>query len=98
MLMSFTCLTHYMHHLLYCIPVLGQTMSPQFQEQEATALGWGVLRFHSPVRSCELQQVQLPIIPHWQCLVKSKYTPQLLPFTLFCAGLPQGGKDSCQAS
>jgi hypothetical protein len=80
------------------MPVLGQTMPPQLQEQEATALGWGVLTFHSPMRSCELRQVQLPIIPHWQCLVKSKYTPQMLPFTLFCAGLPQGGKDPCQAS
>jgi trypsin len=69
-----------------------------FQEREATALGWGVLMFHLPFPSCELQQVQLPIITHLQCLMKSKYTSDQLPSTLFCAGLPQGGKDTCQVS
>lgn len=73
-------------------------MDAQFRESEATALGWGVLTFHSPFRSCDLQQVQLPVISHSQCLMKSKYTSDLLPSTLFCAGLPEGGKDTCQVS
>jgi len=78
--------------------ILGTSVDTQFREGEATALGWGVLTFHSPFRSCDLQQVQLPVISHSQCLMKSKYTSDLLPSTLFCAGLPQGGKDTCQVS
>ena len=73
-------------------------MDSQTRDSEATALGWGVLTFHSPFLSCDLQQVQLPVISHSQCLLKSKYTSDLLPSTLYCAGLPQGGKDTCQVS
>ncbi|KDR09769.1 Serine protease snake [Zootermopsis nevadensis] len=83
-----------------CLPrwVLGNSASIQLPEQEATALGWGILTYHSPQRSCYLQEVKLSIIPRSQCLMKSRYTPDQLPSTLFCAGVPQGGKDSCQVS
>ncbi|XP_069704792.1 proclotting enzyme-like [Periplaneta americana] len=79
-----------------CLPQWGQLVSTPLREQEGTALGWGVLAFQSPFKTCELRQVELLLIPRAQCLVQSSYTPEMLPPTLFCAGFPQGGKDSCQ--
>jgi len=45
-----------------------------------------------------LNQVELPIIPDSYCIRRDWYGSDFLPATTFCAGYPQGGKDSCGVS
>ena len=41
-----------------------------------------------------LYEVEVPIVDQEQC--KSYYAPDLITDDMMCAGLPEGGKDSCQ--
>lgn len=42
----------------------------------------------------ELQKVCVPVVSHQKC--KADYKPRPITDNMFCAGVPQGGKDSCQ--
>lgn len=59
----------------------------------ATIIGWGLLNENEDTYPGALQEVDLPIQPNSTCIAsygKSEFTDNML-----CAGLAQGGKDSC---
>lgn len=59
----------------------------------ATVTGWG-LTSEGGSGSNELREVQIPILDDAQCA--AAYGSSTDAATEFCAGYPQGGKDSCQ--
>lgn len=57
--------------------------------------GFGLLSLQPFTKSSNLQAVHVPIVDHALC---AKQNVKVLPVTadMICAGLPQGGKDSCK--
>lgn len=53
-------------------------------------IGWGTLSEDGEL-SPNLQEIEIPIINTTECLNKIPITRNM-----FCAGLPEGKKDSCQ--
>ena len=41
-----------------------------------------------------LQEVEVPIRPRWDC--EAAYATDFNAAAMICAGLPEGGSDSCQ--
>ncbi|XP_059484211.1 trypsin-1-like [Neocloeon triangulifer] len=77
-----------------CLPPQGLS----FENNWAIVSGWGTQNSSGSLQ-CTLKQATVPIISQQECALKSKYPPNAVHATLFCAGLiGQGGRDSCQAS
>lgn len=55
--------------------------------------GWGTLSEESITAPTQLQVVDVPIVSFQEC--KRSYGMYLTE-RMMCAGLPEGGKDSCQ--
>ncbi|KAJ9579983.1 hypothetical protein L9F63_004366 [Diploptera punctata] len=90
------CLPLWNNFLPFVLSQIGEVKIPE--NEEATILGWGHRVFHSPFRSCRLREAHVRTISRKKCLLKTHYKPEHLPPTLFCAGVPDGRKDSCQVS
>jgi trypsin len=60
---------------------------------QATALGWGARDALGVTSSDDLQQVQVPIVADDTCA--QSYGSDFDPATMVCAGVPQGGRDTC---
>lgn len=73
-----------------CLPERGST----FAGRNATVTGWGALSESGPV-SNTLQQVVVPIISNAECRA-TKYPAKRITDNMMCAGIVDGGKDSCQ--
>ena len=59
--------------------------------------GWGYQRENDKDTTIILREVTIPIISNWQCAsIGGPYSSHRINKNVFCAGLPQGGKDSCQ--
>ncbi|XP_047471300.1 venom protease-like [Penaeus chinensis] len=71
-----------------CLPPAGES----FINRRATVTGWGALAYQGPV-SPVLNKVELPIWDNERC--DAAYD-QPIRSTMLCAGLPEGGQDSCQ--
>lgn len=56
------------------------------------ATGWGRLSEGGPV-PLELQEVVLPVLADETCTF---VYGNMITSSMFCAGVPQGGKDTCQ--
>ncbi len=63
-----------------------------FGEVTATAVGYGLTSEGTSATSPVLRETKVPILPMLEC--EAAYVG--LPFTALCAGLPQGGSDTCQ--
>jgi secreted trypsin-like serine protease len=68
----------------------------------ATVVGWGTTSEGAPDISYDLREVTVPLVSDADCaaayptLANFGYSFGFDPVTMFCAGLPEGGKDSCQ--
>jgi trypsin len=60
-----------------------------------TVTGWGRLRNGVNDFPATLQTVDVPVVGRAKCTEQNR---NILPVTtaMFCAGLPEGGKDACQ--
>lgn len=63
---------------------------------KAVAAGWGALKEGGTI-SDTLQEVTVPILSNSECR-KTGYGTTRITDNMLCAGLPKGGKDSCQVS
>ena len=71
-----------------CLP---STIEDPFQSGDnLVALGWGVLSYGSSIKSNELRQVTLKVVPTES--VSCQQAPIPYPMTQFCAGIDLGGK------
>lgn len=61
---------------------------------ESTVVGWGALKEYNDF-PYNLQQVEVPIVDDETCRAAYLEYGQELSENMFCAGYPQGGKDSC---
>jgi len=57
-----------------------------------TAIGWGTLYQYGPQPN-ELQKVSMPVVSYQQC---SLWLSSIQNDVMICAGLAEGGKDTCQ--
>nr|AVA17396.1 putative Per a allergen [Periplaneta americana] len=57
----------------------------------AVVSGWGDTTEDGELAE-ELQQVKIPLLPHWEC--KWLYKPKKITTNMFCAGRSE--KDACQ--
>ncbi|KAM3614069.1 uncharacterized protein V6R79_009549 [Siganus canaliculatus] len=63
--------------------------------------GFGIMAFYPPRIPKQLQYVQLPVVEQEVChssvekLMKTRNNIPRLTGNMFCAGLPEGGRDSC---
>ncbi len=76
---------------LICLPPNNISTYPN-SSMNATAIGWGALE-SGGASSYTLQQVQLPIVPNTNEYCHNVINNDILQF---CAGLIEGGKDTCQ--
>ena len=60
--------------------------------------GWGLLRQDSLDYPETPLQVELPILSNEQCARDYDGEPYTITRNMVCAGLPEGGKDTCQVS
>jgi len=60
---------------------------------EVLVSGWGTLQSGGSLPDA-LQKVQIPVVDDVTC--QRNYPNELIAYSMLCAGLPQGGKDSCQ--
>ncbi|KAK7432141.1 hypothetical protein QQZ08_001431 [Neonectria magnoliae] len=60
----------------------------------ATVAGWGVTTEGGGSSPIALRKVDVPIVSRATC--RSQYGASAITNAMFCAGLPQGGKDACQ--
>lgn len=74
------------------VPVVGQDSDPA-SGVDAVISGWGALKEGGSSPSA-LQIVTVPIVGRDQC--NANYGAGMITDTMFCAGVPQGGKDACQ--
>jgi secreted trypsin-like serine protease len=74
-----------------CLPPNNISTYP-YAQMNATAIGWGRLE-QGGLSSYTLQQVQFPVIPYTN---EYCYAAVDNDAVQFCAGLIQGGKDTCQ--
>ncbi|XP_021206506.2 trypsin-7 [Bombyx mori] len=66
-----------------------------YEAVRAIAAGWGSVG-ESKNRSCNLLEVELPILSNAECK-KTKYEPSMILDDMLCAGYPEKGmKDTCQ--
>ena len=61
----------------------------------ATVTGWGTRSEGAPDYPDELYEVQVPIVDQSACEFAYGAIGQSITGNMLCAGLPQGGKDSC---
>ncbi|XP_026480930.1 vitellin-degrading protease-like [Ctenocephalides felis] len=61
----------------------------------ATITGWGLLEENGD-KSQFLQVVQIPVADKAKCIQEYQKWNETLTENMFCAGVPEGGKDSCQ--
>jgi len=68
--------------------------------EDLTATGWGSTFEADPHGSNNLLMVEVPYIDDFSCyqMFQENYpgAEDILDESMFCAGLPEGGKDSCQ--
>jgi len=62
--------------------------------ETTTVIGWGTTSEGASSVPPELKEVDVPIVARTTC--QSEYGTSAITSRMFCAGLPQGGKDSCQ--
>lgn len=62
--------------------------------KKATVTGWGALKEGGGI-SETLQEVIVPILSNKDCK-KTAYGEKRITDNMLCAGIPEGGKDSCQ--
>jgi secreted trypsin-like serine protease len=74
-----------------CLPAQGEALPDAGSDTWVT--GWGATSQGGP-DSPTLKQVSVPVVSDDDC--KAAYPGQIYTDTQFCAGFPQGGKDSCQ--
>ncbi|CAK1551976.1 unnamed protein product [Leptosia nina] len=61
--------------------------------QNVTVTGWGATSENGPT-SENLMAVQVPVVSNDDC--RKTYGTRAITDRMFCAGTPEGGKDSCQ--
>ncbi len=61
----------------------------------ATVTGWGQLRSDQPGAATSLMQVEIPLVSQETCQQAYASMRAVIDARTLCAGLPQGGKDSC---
>ena len=64
----------------------------------ALIAGWGLLRQDSLDYPDVALQVRLPVLSNEQCAGDYADEPFTITSNMVCAGLPEGGKDTCQVS
>lgn len=75
-----------------CLPPAGES----FANKDGVVMGWGAIKEGGPLAST-LQEVKVPIISNEEC-GKTAYGSTRITVNMLCAGIPEGGKDSCQVS
>ncbi|XP_050433515.1 trypsin-1-like isoform X2 [Adelges cooleyi] len=70
-----------------CMPKEGLT----YEHRLGVATGWGKLK-KGGKKPMVLREVTVPILDHASCAATSSMVTE----NMFCAGLPEGGKDTCQ--
>lgn len=66
-----------------------------FAGETGIVTGWGLLEQSGNSISMLLREVSVPILSNEECK-KTALGPELIMDTMMCAGIPEGGKDSCQ--
>ena len=66
--------------------------------RRALIAGWGLLRQDSLDYPDVPLQVELPILSNQDCAENYAGEPYTITENMVCAGLPEGGKDTCQVS
>ncbi|KAK3552591.1 hypothetical protein QTP86_017935, partial [Hemibagrus guttatus] len=81
----------------YVRPVCLAAIKSDFpQRTNVWVTGWGDIRSNVDLPSPKtLQEVKVPIVSNNDCA--QSYGHDLITFNMMCAGLTEGGKDSCQA-
>ena len=64
----------------------------------ALIAGWGLLRQDSLDYPDVPLQVELPVLSNEKCTADYAGEPFTITDNMVCAGLPEGGKDTCQVS
>lgn len=62
--------------------------------EQLTVIGFGATYEGDYYGSNILQQVNINAVPHDTC--NTQYNGEIIEDVMFCAGVPEGGKDSCQ--
>ncbi len=78
------------------LPLAGPTADAAAAQpgQTGRVIGWGTTSEGAATTPTELRQVDVPIVSDATC--DDNYGSRLIKPVMFCAGFPQGGKDSCQ--
>jgi trypsin len=79
---------------LATIPLNSDDNNPQEGDQ-LTVMGFGVTEFGQTQKVNEMHQITVPAYDR-DCDDGFSGHPDFDPDTMFCAGYPEGGKDSCQ--
>lgn len=75
-----------------CLPTAGKS----FTGTDGIVTGWGATQEHGSIAT-NLQEVQVPIMSNRQCRTTG-YGSSRITDNMLCAGLADGGRDSCQVS
>ena len=73
-----------------------RTSEACFPGRNAVLAGWGVKRAGSPDRPNVVHYVRVPVVENEQCLKSYESLGLTVTNQMICAGLKQGGKDTCQ--
>ncbi|CAI6091964.1 hypothetical protein V2G26_013464 [Clonostachys chloroleuca] len=72
---------------------LPQDGSDPAANSTVTVAGWGLLQENGQDLPADLMKVSVPVVSRQKC--RSQYGQNAITDTMFCAGLEEGGKDSC---
>lgn len=79
------------------LQVAGETLTNSLAVgTNLTVMGWGNTSTTGESFPNLLQEVQVPLADHAQCVTNYQEVGSTITNNMICAGLPEGGKDSCQ--
>jgi len=76
-----------------CLPHHGLQYTPGLN---CTISGWGTTKAAGSVYARRLRAAWIPLLPHETCKASFVYGTKTIADGMFCAGMLEGGMDSCQ--